>query len=192
MLSPKPKRGVTSFTIEGTGQVVYLERVKSATVYFVCDQPGSPLAANYFDVDVSTLSENKKAVTGLKTKPKVLTKAEKEFKKELNVFFASQTLVMPYLCENCNKPLYAFTAFEKRCTIAHILEKKKFKSVAIHPMNKLFLCAKGGCHAKFDNASAQERSEMPVYALAIMRYSEFHNLLTEPEKILAEKYLNIQ
>jgi hypothetical protein len=128
-----------------------------------------------------------------KAKPKgeTITQAEKEFKKELNVFFASQTLVMPFLCDNCKQPLHAFTAFEKRCCIAHILEKKKFTTVAVHPQNKLFLCAKGGCHHKYDNSTAKERSEMNIYPLAVERYNNFKELLTEAEIVKAEKYLNI-
>jgi hypothetical protein len=133
-----------------------------------------------------------------KAKPKgeTITQAEKEFKKELNVFFASQTLVMPYLCDNCNQLLKAFNTFERRACIAHIIPKSGkqavgFPTVATHPQNKLFLCAKGGCHNSWDNKGAEDRAGMNCYQLAIERFNQFKHLLTESELQKAYKYLNI-
>jgi len=127
---------------------------------------------------------------------KPLTEAEKTFKKELNVFFASETLVMPYICDNCDLPLYAFSASDKRACIAHILPKSMkqsvgFPTVSTHPQNKLFLCAKGGCHSKWDNKGVEDRLNMKVYDLAIQRFNKFKHLLTEAEIIKANKYLGL-
>lgn len=192
----KPKRGTQFYWPEGRKDV-WLERVKSNTVYFVCDDANRGLGNNYFDVDVSELLQHKKAAKGIVSKPKSLTQAEKEFKAELNVFFASQTLVMPFICDNCKQPLYAFSNFEKRACIAHILPKSAkqsvgFPTVATHPKNKLFLCAKGGCHDRYDKKGAEDRAAMNCYPLALERFEQFKSLLTEQELQKAYKYLNIK
>lgn len=187
MNKPKNKRGKQFFIVE-TGELVTLNRIKENGQYF-CDYPNG----NYASFDLSDLREVKQnKVSSIGNKPKKLTGGQKIEKKALNVFFANEILQMPFNCENCSLPLYAYTSFEKRCTIAHILEKKKFKSISTHPQNKLFLCAKGGCHAKFDNSTAKERSQMKVYNLAIERYNKIKSLLTPSEMVYAEKYLNIQ
>lgn len=130
----------------------------------------------------------------IKSKPKYLTEEEVQRKKELNVFFASQTLVMPNNCEECGHKLDKSSTFALRAQIAHILPKSIFKSVATHPQNKMFLCCFNGCysHAKFDNGDAKTRQSMKVYDLAIERFRSFENELTEAEKIKANKYLGIQ
>jgi hypothetical protein len=194
--SDKPKRGTVFYWTEGKKDV-WIERVKSDTVYFVCDSPNRPVDGNYFDVDVSELLQHKKAGKGLVSKPKPLTIDEKKRKADLNVFFASQTLVMPFLCDNCRQPLYAFSSLEKRAVIAHILPKSNkqsvgFPTVATHPQNKMFLCAKGGCHHRWDNKWAEDRQNMACYALALERFEQFKNLLTPEEIIKATKYLNLK
>ena len=83
-------------------------------------------------------------------KPKQI--AKKENAKVLNTFFASQTLLIPDLCEECGKPLPKGDTWMRRATIAHILPKREeygFPSVACHPMNKIFLCI--DCHTNMDN-----------------------------------------
>jgi hypothetical protein len=192
MLQPtiKPKRGVTKYHHPEYGEVWYNNTRKDGMIV-ICDTPRFQLEDNYYDVHPETLQQIGKQRTGLNTTVKKPSPEEVKFKLDLNVFFASQILVMPFLCDNCKQPLHAFTAFEKRCCIAHILEKKKFTTVAVHPQNKLFLCAKGGCHHKYDNSTAKERSEMNIYPLAVERYNNFKELLTEAEIVKAEKYLNI-
>lgn len=185
MNQPKPKRG-QKFTIKETGETVTLNRIQENGDYFCDHENGDYEAYNPSELKPATIGR-----TPIKSMPKPLSEANKEFKKELNVFFASEMLMMPFLCDNCDQPLMAFTSFEKRCTIAHILEKRNFKEVATHPMNKVFLCAKGGCHSKFDNSTAQERSQMKVYTLALERYGKIKSLLTGPQIVQAEKYLNI-
>lgn len=190
MNTAKIKRGV-KLILKDTSTEVVCERDRQNGTLFVFD-PNKPEGEQYFDVSIDNVTEARKGRTAIQNKPKTLTKSEKEFKKELNVFYASQTLTAPFICENCGLPLYAFTKFEIRCCIAHILEKSKFPSVAIHPMNKLFLCAKGGCHAKYDNSTAKERSELPVYKLAIERYNIFKDFLSNSELIRSYSYLNIK
>lgn len=123
------------------------------------------------------------------------SKAIKEDKKEINVFFASQALIFPMFCENCGERLDSSSMFARRAQTCHILPKRKnmFKSVATHPQNKMFMCCFHGCHGHgtWDNTDAERRKRMKVYELAIERYRQFEDVLTEAERIKAEKYLGL-
>lgn len=118
------------------------------------------------------------------------------FKKDLNVFFASQILVFPKHCENCGHVLDTSSPFAKRSQICHILPKTKnggFPSIATHPSNKIFMCCFRGCygHGKYDNGDAETRKSMKVYQIAIERFRSVENELTEKEKMKAYKYLGL-
>lgn len=191
-----PKRGVTKYTHSEYGEC-WFNNTRSDGMIIVCDSPNFKVTDNYYPVSPETLTQPLKQRTAIQSKPKTLTKVEKQFKAELNVFFASQTLIMPFICDECQQPLYAFTDQEKRCCIAHIVPKSNkqtvgFPTVAIHPQNRLFLCAKAGCHHKYDNATAVERSKMHCYPLAIERFNNFKDLIPEDKIEKAYTYLNIK
>lgn len=191
-ITPKQKRKHQFIIIE-TGQHVYLDRIQNANTYFVCDSPSLSLDDNYFPIDVSLLKEAGKQRTGISSKPKALTEAKKSFKQELNVFYASQLLQIPKYCENCQAPLYIFTKWDGRKMTCHILPKSTFPELAIHQLNRIFMCCDGGCygHAKYDNGDALERSQMPVYKYVIERWPELKKCLTEAKIVKAEKYLGL-
>lgn len=123
-------------------------------------------------------------------KPSVKKSTEK---KELNVFFANQMLEIAIRCENCGSKLDHSSSFAIRSQTAHILPKSKFKSVAMHPKNRMFLCCFGGnyCHSLWDDHDAEKRKTMPVYKLALDRVNELGHLLTNAEKVKALKYLGL-
>lgn len=193
--TPKPKRGHEFYHTE-LKQSVWLYRIVKHNDYLVCLIPDFDAATvdDFINVDPGVLKSNKPTGSSIKSKPKELTPEQRKAKLDLTVFFASQIRVMPFLCDNCNQPLYAFTDFEKRACIAHILpknEKHGFPTVALHPANKMFLCGKGGCHSFYDNATPAERSQMPCFSLAMEGFNVFRDILTIPDKIRAYKYLNI-
>lgn len=187
--STKLKSG-TEFLYQG--DQVWVEHDKENGIVTVCWAKTRNALDYYENVEKEDLKPIKKFGSSIKQVVKPVSDEEKKFRKGLNVFFASQTLTMPLNCENCGDLLNAFNSFERRCTIAHILEKSKFKSIATHPQNKMFLCSKGGCHAKFDNSTAVERSQMPVYKLALERFEAFKDVLTDREIIRAYTYLNLE
>lgn len=187
--STKLKRG-TELSLNGTN--VWVELDSGGDCVFICYQKSREVTDSFEWVVREDLKSVKKFGSSIKQVVKPVSDEEKKFRKGLNVFFASQTLTMPLNCENCGGLLNAFNAFERRCTIAHILEKSKFKSIATHPQNKMFLCSKGGCHSKFDNSTAVERSQMPVYKLALERFEAFKDVLTDREIIRAYTYLNLE
>ncbi|MEO7016532.1 MAG: hypothetical protein ABI067_08305, partial [Leifsonia sp.] len=126
--------------------------------------------------------------------PKKLSPEEVKFKLDLNVFFGHQILQIPPRCENCNQPFVGYTKEQLRGIIAHILPKSLksgFPEVSIHPQNRLFLGTKCGCHNSFDNKGAEDRSKMGCYELALQRFDQFKNLLSQKDIIRAKKYLNI-
>lgn len=119
-------------------------------------------------------------------------KPVKTHKDEYKEFFESLTI--PERCEECNQQLLAFNNFGRRACSAHILPKSKFKSVAKHPDNILFMGASllgaCDCHDKWDR-SIDSRKSMRVYQRAVDRIYSLRNLLTDKEIISAQKYLGI-
>lgn len=99
-------------------------------------------------------------------KPKAV--AKKLHKEGLNVFFASQILTMPSTCEESGKPLPKSPLWMRRACVAHILPKRPdygFPSVAMHPMNKIFLHP--DIHQDMDNFG--ESYVLKMRSLPIMR-----------------------
>ena len=196
MSNIKPKRG-HSFIIKETGETVYLERIKSNTVYFVCDTAGLPLHGNYFDVKVEILAENKKSLKSLIIGSKPETVKQKTDRQILNEFFTNVALTMPFNCMECGKPLYAYNQFAKRCVSAHILPKAEFESVKTNPDNIFFLGADllgiCSCHDDWDRKGADHRANMAVYQIALERFeTSLKHKLTGHELIRAYTYLNLK
>lgn len=169
------------------GETVFMERDREDGTALI------RIGTMFEDVDTCDLKLAVKGRSTISNKPKVLTDSEKSFKKELNVFFADQLLVCPKQCEECQTPFYNYSKDELRGLVAHILPKNKkaFPAVSCHPQNRMFLGTKCGCHSAWDGMGAQERSQMNIYPVAIERFNKFKELLTTPEIIKAEKYLNI-
>ena len=117
---------------------------------------------------------------------------KREYKKELNVFFASQILQIPATCENCKTDI-RFWRNDKRFSrslVAHILPKRKiggFPSVGTHPKNRVFLCPT--CHTDFDNKGAEYAEKMPALSIMRERFNEFKDVLTKSELERVPKYL---
>lgn len=191
-----PKRGRV-YIIAETGQTVYLDRVKSPTVYFVCDvpPPDKKLEGNYFDVRVDQLKEQQSFGSSISAKPKVLTKVEKSSKDSLNDFFKAMYFVMPYNCEECGKPLYAHNEFAKRCVTCHILPKSIFPEIATNPDNIFFMGAEliGVCadHNAWDDKDSAHRKTMYVYPLALERFEKLKVHLSPKKYVQACTYLGI-
>jgi hypothetical protein len=192
MIKPKLKRGTSH---NYNGQTVFVEIDKGSEV-LVCDNELRRLEDNYFTVKKSELKPISKARTGIVSKPKKLTDQEKAKQGDINDFFDKMAESMPYNCQGCHKPLYAFTKKMKRCVTSHILPKAVFESVATEPDNILFLgtsllgvCE---CHNRWDDKGAEDRAKLPFYNLALERFEKFKHLLTDKELIQAYKYLNIK
>jgi hypothetical protein len=87
----------------------------------------------------------------------------------LGKWFNIQISMMPSECENCNTFLNPYAPWSARAYIAHIVPKRFFESVMVHPLNRLFLCI--DCHAKFDNSLSREVMQMPCWPIAVSRFN---------------------
>lgn len=110
-------------------------------------------------------------------------------KKVLGIYFASQTLIMPSFCEECNKQMPTSPAWIRKACIAHILAKRPdygFPSVAIHPVNKVFLCP--DCHANMDNLGSVFILKMKILPVLIKRVADLIPSLTPGELSRVPQY----
>lgn len=90
-------------------------------------------------------------------------------------------------CENCGLDLRRKRSGKN---VAHILPKSKFKSVAKHDKNVMYLCTtfdrsdgKTGCHESYDSSWTKAR-QMDVFRIAKERLGEFRDQVKEASKIL--------
>jgi len=98
----------------------------------------------------------------------------------LGGWFNEQINQMPRRCENCDEFLNPNAPWSARAYIAHIVPKRNFISVMVHPLNRLFLCI--DCHTKFDNSLSREIVQMKCWPLVVQRFNCFKSEIS-PEEI---------
>lgn len=76
-------------------------------------------------------------------------------------WFKSQMKVMPTRCEETGLPLETKVYKYAINSICHILPKQSCKSVALHPLNRVFLDQ--DFHKKFDAMSWEEREQLKCW-----------------------------
>lgn len=187
------KRGETYMYNE---KQVWVEHQVNSVEVVVCDNKERNLEDNYMTVRISQLKEVKFFKPGIqKTKHKKLSTEDKEQKEALNRFFFAQIQMIPAYCEECGKPLIGYHTDELRGIIAHILPKSPnsgFPEVATHPLNRMFLGSKCGCHSKWDSNNGLGRERMKVYPVAVDRFKKFKQNVKPNRIIKAYTYLNIK
>jgi hypothetical protein len=123
--------------------------------------------------------KHRKAIKDADRKAKGLDVDKQAQKKALDLWYASQISKMPGCCENCSAPLILFAPWAAKAYIAHIVPKRNFESVMIHPLNRVYLC--GQCHTNFDNWGSDKVKLMPVMVIAIERFMQFKNTIHPDE-----------
>jgi len=89
---------------------------------------------------------------------------------ELERWFQARRKEMSGYCSHCGKKTTKHQDKWFRSSIAHILPKRLFKSVATHPLNWVELCFwENNCHGNYDNY-AIDVIEMNCYDLIIERF----------------------
>jgi len=78
---------------------------------------------------------------------------------------------MPRHCENCGEYLNPYAPWSSRAYIAHIVPKRHFESVMVHPLNRWFGCI--DCHTNYDNSLSIEVEKMNVYGVVVDRFRQF-------------------
>ena len=118
----------------------------------------------------------------IKQKTKKTTLKRKKEREGLPEFFESaicELRTKPY-CENCGAKIKFW--IHPVNNIAHILSKRKYKSVMAEPLNRIFLCSdKDGannCHERFDN-NVSDRPQMSVFQIALDKYKKFSHKCLE-------------
>lgn len=90
---------------------------------------------------------------------------------ELKRWFADRRKEMTGRCDNCQYPTCKNDDDKFHYSIAHILPKAYFKSVATHPFNYLELCFWGlnSCHTQMDNKMI-DLTEMACWDKIVTRF----------------------
>jgi len=112
----------------------------------------------------------KKSVKKLKQEAEEKTVANKGGGSELDRWFQSRRKEMTGICAHCGEKSSKQQDQWYRASIAHLLPKRLFKSIATHPLNWVELCFwEKNCHANFDN-NTLDIIEMNCYDLMIERF----------------------
>lgn len=99
--------------------------------------------------------------------------------KVLTQFYEDQWKIMTPRCENeCGTRLIANTLRTAKFHICHIVPKKHFESVIVHPSNRWFGCWQ--CHHDYDS-SWTKAVTMPIWPLVAERFTHFMHLIKDSE-----------
>lgn len=116
----------------------------------------------------------------LRKKPIIFTETE-----ELDRWFQERREEMTGFCANCGRPSTKNSDQYYKFSIAHILPKAYFKSVATHPLNFIELCFfHNSCHANMDHGML-DMSEMRCFDIILKRFLRMypHIALDERRRI---------
>lgn len=115
-------------------------------------------------------------------KPKGLNPTRKKEDRPSYVpFYAAAMAKTTGYCQECGHPIER-TEFYIHASIAHVLPKSKFPSVAFHPDNWIELGTECGCHNRYDTGYKTAQT-MKVWPIAREKFQKFRAfILTEDEK----------
>jgi hypothetical protein len=100
----------------------------------------------------------------------------------LKKFWKDRAAEMPGKCENgCGHWLPRGTAqtWVIKSSICHIVPKRHFKSVIIHPLNCWFGCQQ--CHHDYDDLGWSHAVTMPVWEICVERFKKFMDMIKDTE-----------
>lgn len=101
-------------------------------------------------------------------------------KKMLNKFYKEQAEQVTEFCENqCGKRLFAQDTWRIKALICHVVPKKNFRSVMLHPLNRWFGCH--DCHHDYDDKGWTHAVTMKVWPVCVDRFREFMRLIPDAE-----------
>jgi hypothetical protein len=101
---------------------------------------------------------------------------------ELKRWFADRRKEMTGGCANCGKPSCKRDDKYYKFSIAHILPKAYFKSVATHPSNWIELCFWGdSCHTNMDNKTL-DLIDMACWDTIVTRFQEMYPMIDKKER----------
>lgn len=104
-------------------------------------------------------------------------------KKQLDTWFGQRMRERPRVCTEpgCVVVLPGLgcgTTWLIKATVAHVVPKRNFWSVALHPLNRVFLCK--GHHDRYDS-SWDAAQQMGVWPQAVENFQQFMHLIHDKE-----------
>lgn len=101
-------------------------------------------------------------------------------KRELDAWFEARYQERPRTCEEpgCGEQLPTRVKWMIKATIAHVVPKRHFHSVALHPLNRVFLCKHH--HDDYDGSWAKAQT-LGCWPLAVERFLVFTHLIKDTE-----------
>jgi hypothetical protein len=101
-------------------------------------------------------------------------------KKLLNQYFQEQSRLRPLYCENrCGTKLLTSETWRLKAIVCHILPKRDFRSVMLHPLNRWFGCL--DCHHDYDDKGWTYAVTMNVWPVVVARFKGFMHMLKDDE-----------
>lgn len=139
----------------------------------------------------------KKFGSSISSKPKTATPEQKQVACDLNSFFDSLADKIPFHCNNCGTPLYAYSKKAKRSVCAHIFPKATFESIKTNPDNILFMGADYigcpcSCHDRWDMNIDIRKKLIVAYDIAVERFEILKPFMTPKEINKAYEYLGME
>lgn len=108
--------------------------------------------------------------------------AEKISDNTLNEWFEARRKEMTGVCSHCGGKSCKDNDDFYKCSIAHILPKAYFPSVATHPMNWIELCFWGrSCHTNMD-ANILDMTEMNCWNEIVEKFQVLYPLIDRKER----------
>ena len=104
----------------------------------------------------------------------------KSINNELSIWYQKRIQYAKRICENCGNDLSNYTPKDFHASIAHILPKSLFTSVATNKYNYLILGIWCGCHSNYDS-SWLKASTMAAFTIAKGRFSLFRKDIDQEE-----------
>ena len=103
-------------------------------------------------------------------------------KAELTRWFEERRKEMKGHCSHCGSKTLPKDDVYYRFSVAHILPKRLFKSVATHPLNWIELCYfEKSCHTNFDNYTL-DITELNCFDEVITKFTALYPHIAEKEK----------
>lgn len=100
--------------------------------------------------------------------------------KLLHKYFLEQSVLRPAYCENgCGNRLIGQETWRLKAMVCHIVPKRDFKSVMLHPLNRWFGCLE--CHHDYDDKGWTHAVTMKVWPVCVTRFKEFMQLISATE-----------
>lgn len=99
-------------------------------------------------------------------------------------WYADQINMLPKCCEECGEYLNPYHPWGAHVYVAHIVPKRNFESVCVHPYNRMFFC--GDCHTDYDSKDSKFILSMKSWPFILARFNSFK------DRILQSEYESLQ